>query len=163
MASGFIISEITLTVSIIVLAALFSGMMLSASSRFENVYSSSIESLTTRLNTDIKIVMAVKSAPDEVKIWVKNVGKTVIYPSIVAKSNLIFGPEGNFKVVPYNAGSPPTWSFNVENDLDGDGNWDPQELSAITIHWDSNLVGGDYIVKFELYGCIGETYIFKIV
>lgn len=80
----------------------------------------------------------------DVSVWVKNVGSKRL--SAVAKIDVLFGPEGNFALIPYKddvGGGFPYWDWSIENDT----HWNPTATARITIHYGNILGSGRYFVK----------------
>jgi len=110
----------------------------------------------------IEVFFAVNISSTNVKVWVKNIGGNEIRKALIEKLDVIFGPRGNFRRIPYNAAGPPTWTYQIVNDVDGDGNWDFGETIEITIVWDKTLEAGDYYVKVVTYNGISDHYWFSV-
>ena len=163
MSSSHILSEAILTITTIVLATTLSLTVFFNLQTFENNYSEIVVETSRNLKSDIKIIYAAKTDNHEVKIWIKNSGKTRFSKNVLAfSSTLIFGPKENFKVIPYNSSSPPTWNFTIISSFNQDSFWDPHELLEILILWDSNLPLGKYYVRFTVYDGISKTYTFTV-
>ncbi len=79
----------------------------------------------------------------DVFLWVKNIGATRI--TAVERSDIFFGPQGNFSRIPYNTGNP-YWTYQVENGTD----WVPTATLKITIHYGVPLTPGQYYAKVTL-------------
>jgi archaellum component FlaG (FlaF/FlaG flagellin family) len=80
----------------------------------------------------------------DVLVWVKNIGATRIVP--LEKSDIFFGPEGNFVRIPHQSeagGTFPYWTSTVENAAE----WVPTATVRITIHHDVTLASGRYYIK----------------
>ncbi|MCL4436194.1 MAG: hypothetical protein M1503_10445 [Thaumarchaeota archaeon] len=59
---------------------------------------------------------------------------------------------GEFSRIKYNATSGSKWNYTIENDLIGDGIWDPLETIKITITLGSPLSTGDYVTFATFQG-----------
>jgi archaellum component FlaF (FlaF/FlaG flagellin family) len=162
MSSEFLVPGLIVTVSIIIAVAIFSGAMFSSFSEANSLYAILTRESMTRFETNLKILFAYKVSSNKVKVWIKNLGLTKISPQTVQKSTVLFGPEGKFRIIDYDSSQAPTWSFEVTNDMDGDGFWGPQEVLEVSIEWPEYLGQGDYYVKFTLYGGIEDYYRFTI-
>lgn len=94
----------------------------------------------------------------DVFVWVKNVGSTRIIP--IERSDVFFGPEGNFVRIPYQSesGGYPYWTAEVENAAD----WSPTSTIKITIHFGSSLSTGRYFVKVIIPNGITDEYTFSM-
>lgn len=161
MSADFAVSGIMLTIVMVVLATLFSGMMLSSIVALQELNHGILVKDGYNSKAEVKIVFSAKISSTEAKLWIKNVGEAGISSSTIAKSTLLFGPSGNFKVLTYGNESPPYWNFTII-DEDEDGKWSPQETLEISIIWSEPLPTGDYYAKFVLYGGIEDSFTFKI-
>jgi hypothetical protein len=88
----------------------------------------------------------------EVFLWVKNIGATRIIA--LEQSDLFFGPEGNFARIPYNTGTYPYWTSDVENALE----WTPTATLKVTIHYGVPLSSGRYFAKMTLPNGVSADY-----
>jgi len=129
-----------------------------------NTFRVNERNIKDKIQTQITIVFATINTNDTVKVWIKNTGIKEIHEDLIPKSDLFFGPKGNFKRIPYetSTASPPRWNYTIVNDVDGDGNWDPGETIEVTIIWDTALDLGEYYVKFVLYNGVDDDYTFSI-
>ena len=162
MSSTNILSETILTVATIILVTTLSLTAFLNLQIFGNSYSGIANEVSKCLKADIKIVYAAKTGDYEAKIWVKNSGKTRFSINTITNSILIFGPKGNFRIVPYNYSSPPTWNFTIISAFNEDDFWDPCELLEILVLWDSELTSGKYYIRFTVYDGISKTYTFTV-
>ncbi|MFZ0545852.1 MAG: hypothetical protein WAM60_10470 [Candidatus Promineifilaceae bacterium] len=93
----------------------------------------------------------------DVFAWVKNVGSTRIIP--IEKSDVFFGPEGNFVRIPYQSeagGTFPYWTADVENASE----WTPTATVRFTIHYDVTLTSGRYYIKVTIPNGITVEQVF---
>jgi hypothetical protein len=88
----------------------------------------------------------------EIFLWVKNIGSTRVIA--LEQSDLFFGPEGNFARIPYNTGSYPYWTADVENAAE----WTPTATLKITIHYGVPLSPGRYFAKVTLPNGVSADY-----
>lgn len=164
MASSSVITESILSVAAIVSIAIVLAAFIPGLYYIESAQRSYVAQLKTELETDVKIIFASGAeGSTEVKIWVKNTGYTAISSTLIGSgSDLFFGPKGAFQHIPFNNTSPPTWSYVIVNDLDDDGEWDPQETIQIQVSLTSGLSAGDYYVRFSVYTGSYDEYWFSI-
>lgn len=88
----------------------------------------------------------------EVFLWVKNIGTSRI--TAPEMGDLFFGLEGNFGRIPYNTGSYPYWTSEIENAAE----WTPTATLKITIHYGVPLPSGRYFAKLTLPNGISTDY-----
>lgn len=113
--------------------------------------------LDDRLRSQVAVIHAAKSAEyaDVALVWVKNIGSNSI--KAVERCDLFFGPEGDFKLIPYGSGDPH-WEYSLENDT----YWKPAATLRITVDLDYVLVPGErYFVKVALPNGIADEYYFS--
>lgn len=161
--SQTVISEIILTTTAIAMSTFLALSIISSSSSFDYLFKTNERKMKDRILTDIMIIFGINDTENSVKIWVKNIGINEVHQSLIPKSDIFFGPKGNFTRIPYEdkTTSTPMWNYTIAND-DGDGNWDPGETLEINIIWGSVLSPGEYFVKFILYNGVSDDYIFSI-
>jgi len=108
-----------------------------------------------RIRSKIQII-EVSDSSSEVYAWIKNVGASRILG--VDKSDVFFGPEGNFARIPYSAAAttPPYWNYTVENGTE----WGPTATIKVTIYLASSP-SGSYYFKFVLPNGIADQDIYS--
>jgi hypothetical protein len=122
--------------------------------------SSMAETVDERMKSRINIVHAANSANrTEVYLWIKNVGTQRILG--VEESDVFFGEENDFVLVPYiaDAGTTyPRWDFTLVNDTE----WGTSATIKITIHYNSDPGAGTYFTKFIIPNGIADDYYFSM-
>lgn len=88
----------------------------------------------------------------EVFMWVKNIGSSRIIA--LEQSDVFFGPVGNFGRIPYDSGTYPYWTGQLENATD----WSPTATLKITIHYGVPLTTGRYFAKVTLPNGVSADY-----
>ncbi|PCN49868.1 hypothetical protein B6U99_07485 [Candidatus Geothermarchaeota archaeon ex4572_27] len=163
-ASSTVITEAILTVAAMVSLAVVLAAFMPSLYYLESAHQGYVMRLKTELETEVKVIFASGAVgSNEVKIWVKNVGSTSIPSELIGEaSDLLFGPEGGFKRIPYGSSTLPTWSYTIVNDRDSDDDWDPQETIEIRLLFDENLTEGDYYVRFAVYTGSYDEYTFSL-
>ena len=108
-----------------------------------------------KIRSKIEII-EVSDSGNNVYVWVKNVGVTRILG--IDKSDLFFGPEGDFSRIPYDAlaSSRPCWNYIIENA----SAWEPTATIKITIYLNS-APSGSYYLKFVLPNGITDQEIYS--
>jgi len=128
--------------------------------RSSQAMSSMAETVDERMQSRINVVHAANNAGrTEVYLWIKNVGSQRILE--IEKSDLFFGPENNFQLVPYvtNAGGlNPSWTYQLVNDTE----WKTSATVKITIIYDSDPGAGTYFVKFIIPNGISDDFYFSM-
>lgn len=163
MASSAVISEVYLTLAVVVAASVLSASFYTSLQRVADVEREKTIEFKREIGTRVKILFAAQYNGTAVKLWVKNVGLDTIKASLIGeKADLFFGPEGEFKYIPYDESSPPTWTYTLKNDVDGDGDWDPSETIEILVNSGSTLSSGDYYVKYSAYTGASSEYTFTL-
>jgi len=164
MSSSTVITESVLTIAAIVSIAIVLAAFIPNLYYLESAHRGYVMRIKTQLETEVEIIFASGSVgSDEVKVWVKNVGHAPISSRLIGEaSDLLFGPKGNFARIPFNSPTVPTWNYTIVNDLDCDGDWDPQETIELTIHYSESLSEGDYYVRFAVYTGSYDEYFFSL-
>jgi len=156
-----VISECIITIGVVIASAIavsaFIANLTGLGAVITLKHSTDKETMLTR----IEVVFATNTSSSSVKVWVKNIGIHSISGPLIEKSDLFFGPRGNFTRIPYGGPGPPMWEYTIAND-DGDGDWEPGETIEITITVDYTLGPGDYYVKFVTYRGAYDDYSFSI-
>jgi hypothetical protein len=128
--------------------------------RSSQAMSSMADTVDERMKSRINIVHAANSADrTEVYLWVKNVGSQRILA--VEGSDIFFGLENNFVLVPYVTDAPegsPWWEFSLVNDTE----WKTSATIKITIHYDADPGAGTYFAKFIIPNGISDDYYFSM-
>ncbi|MGQ9682368.1 MAG: hypothetical protein ACUVX9_07520 [Anaerolineae bacterium] len=110
-----------------------------------------------RLGSQITVVHACKSGDhaDTAFVWVKNIGATSI--QAVERCDVFFGPEGEFRLIPYGSGDPH-WEYMVEND----SSWRPTATLRVTVDFDHVLLPGErYFFKITTPNGVSSEYYFS--
>jgi archaellum component FlaF (FlaF/FlaG flagellin family) len=108
-----------------------------------------------RVKSKIEIIN-VSDESNNVYVWVKNVG--VIRIEGLERTDVFFGPDGNFQRIPYGASGSvkPYWDYAIENaDI-----WSPAATLRITIHEDA-VAPGEYYVKVVTPNGISDNSLFS--
>ncbi len=111
--------------------------------------------LSERIKTSLKILYAV-NASSTVKIWIKNVGSSIIAPSDIEKANVFFGKD--LACYTYSA-SGVGWSYTI---LSGAENWRPNETLEVTLTPSTPLTAGQYYVSFVSHNGVKDEYTMSI-
>ncbi len=114
-----------------------------------------VQRIDDRIRSNIKII-EISSNGTEVYIWIKNIGASTI--GAIEKSDVFFGPEGNFARIPFGTtGSPlPYWDYALE---DGSDVWKPSSTLKITIHLQEAQSGVQF-VKVVAHNGISDWQLF---
>jgi hypothetical protein len=112
-----------------------------------------------RIASQIEIVHATgQDGNPEVNVWVKNIGAAKIAP--VDRTDVFFGPSGDFQRIPYGTDSSctaPCWYETLENATD----WSQTATMRITIKEEANLATGTtyYIKVVTSNGTVDSKYL----
>jgi len=162
--SHVITVEAIITIAVVVGASALAYAFTAGASTLTATYIESQRAESVKVKTAVKVVFAANSSETEVRVWVKNVGLTWMAGDLVARGDVFFGPSGNFTRIPhYEEGmAPPYWTYEIAEDLDGDGVWDPSETIVITIVLSEPLQPGEYYVKYVTYNGVSDCMWFSI-
>lgn len=106
-----------------------------------------------RIRSQIKIIEIAKDS-DKVYAWVKNVGASNI--GGIQKSDIFWGPEGNFARIIYGGATKPYWDYVIENDT----KWGSTATVKITIYLPS-APSGSYYFKLVIPNGISDWKLFS--
>jgi flagellar protein FlaG len=158
-----VITEGYFIIAALIIASVLSANVLYSTQQISQAYVERAKEIKNKAMMEVVIIFATGSNnSDVVYAWVKNVGKARIPSNLIEKSDLFFGPLGNFERIPYNASSPPSWNYTIVNDLNSNNSLDPQETISITIQLSYNLTTGDYYLRFATYSGAYDEYEFSI-
>jgi len=162
--SHVVTAEAIITIAVVVGASALAYAFTAGASALTTTYLESQKAESIRVRTSVKIVFAANSSETEVSIWIKNIGLTRFGGSLIAQGDLFFGPSGNFTRIPYyeDGMAPPYWTYEIAEDLDGDGVWDPCETIRITIVLPQPLESGEYFVKYVTYNGVSDYMWFSV-
>lgn len=128
--------------------------------RSSQAMSSMAETVDERMKSRINIVHAANSANrTEVYLWIKNIGDQRILE--VEKSDLFFGPEDDFDLIPNTAnagGLYPQWDFELVND----DQWETSATVRITITYNDDPGADTYFAKFIIPNGISDDFYFSM-
>ncbi len=112
------ISESYMIVISIVAASILSAAVLPSVSQITQVYNNKAQDFKIESETGVKVIFSFGADGETaIDVWVKNTGKTRIQSSLIEKSDVFFGPVGEFSRIQYNETSGSKWNYSIENDL----------------------------------------------
>jgi len=104
-------------------------------------------------------LMAVNTSDTTAKVWIKNIGTTIMPDAVIMEGDVIFGEYGNFSYQTYSE-SGAGWKFSI---LGGsDNNWQSSETIEIIITSATAFDEGDYYFSFTTHNGINDDIIFTI-
>jgi len=129
-----------------------------AISRSEGVIVGVADAVNDRMQSQIKIIQVANDGYD-IHVWVKNVGTAEIVS--IEQSDVFFGPTDNFSRVVYGTSGPPYpyWNYQIEGDSDS---WNPAVTIKVSIHMETSLSSGTYLVKMVIPNGISEEKVFGV-
>jgi len=163
LGTSIIVSEVYLTVAVLISASVLSTAFYSSLQRVSDAQRERSTEFVRNLGTSVRILFAAKFNSTTIKVWVKNIGVETIHSNLIgSKADLFLGPKGNFQRVAYSSPSPPTWTYALKNDVNSNGNWDPGETVEITANMGTSLTAGDYFVRYSAYTGSSHDFTFTI-
>ena len=158
MVSG-VMSEGILIIASVVIATSIAGVVISQLGVFESTFTATTEGQKDMILTKIKIVYATSTTPDNVNVWVKNIG---VNPIVNANNtDVYFGEIDSVTRIPLNTKKQldDTWLF------DGplpEPDWQIANTHSINIT-DNDLVSGvTYVVSITTPNGVSDEYVFSI-
>ena len=154
-----IVSEGIVLVAVVIAAATISQVFLSSIGGLQQGSIAMSEKLSDKMETEIAILMAVNTSDTTAKIWIKNVGTSIMPSAVIKEGDVLFGEYGNFAYTDYSE-SGAGWKFSI---LGGsDNNWQSSETIEITITSASAFTAGDYYFSYTTHNGIKDDIIFTI-
>lgn len=162
--SSTVISEAYLTIAVVIAASVLSSAFTVGLTRVQDLQREQLNSYQEKIEVQVKIIYVhAKQNNNTIIVWIKNVGTKTLPMSLVTDgSDVYFGNSTDYRRVTYNGGSNPKWTVTLENDIDGDGRWDPKETIKVVITWATTLSTGDYMVKMVTYLGTKDDYTFSV-
>ncbi len=151
-----IIVTVLLIIAGVVTATVLVNAVSPVISQSEGAIASAADAINDRMKSDIKVIYAAREGSD-INIWVKNVGITGI--GSIERSDIFFGPEGNFARAVFAVSGPPYPYWNYSGGTDG---WEPAVTIEITIHPESMPSPGTYMVKMVIPNGIADEITFGV-
>ncbi len=129
--------------------AIFNGLY-PAITRSSGAITSATTKLNDRIESRIEIIQVGDNVTD-VDVWVKNVGTVDIVS--IDRTDIFFGPEGDFYRVDYGGPTLPYWEYQLEG---SNSQWSQAVTLKITIHPTDSLTTGTYLVKVVIPNGIAD-------
>ena len=154
-----IVSEGIVLVAVVIAAATISQVFLSSIGGLQQGSIGMSEKLSDKMETEIAILMAVNTSDTTAKVWIKNVGTSIMPAAVIMEGDVLFGEYGDFAYLEYSEAGAG-WKFSI---LGGsDNNWQSSETIEITITSASAFTEGDYYFSYTTYNGINDDIIFTI-
>ncbi len=149
-----------LTVAAIVAVVAVTNAVLPSVGRTTGALISTSGVVQQRIASQIEIVSATgQNGNPDASVWVKNIGASTIDP--INRTDLFFGPTGNFHRVPYGGAgcAAPCWEYTLVNAT----SFEPTATLAVTVHTGANLsTGQTYYVKIVTPNGVDDSKYFTI-
>jgi flagellar protein FlaG len=150
-----------LTIAAIVAIVAVVNAVLPSVSRTSGALISASGAVEDRIASQIEIVHATGQDGDpDADVWVKNTGSSTIDP--ITRTDIFFGPEGNFQRMTYGTDSSctaPCWYYSIENASD----WEPTATLHVTVKYDDDLATGTtYYIKVVTPNGIADSKFFTV-
>ncbi len=146
-------------VAVVIAAATISQVFLSSIGGLQQGSVAMSEKLSDKMETEIALLKAVNTSSTIVKVWIKNVGSSVMPLDSVKNGDVLFGEYGDFDYLTYSE-SGAGWDYSILGSTDS--NWNPSETIEMTITNASDLVKGDYYFSYTTHNGVNEELIFSI-
>ena len=154
-----VVSEGIVLVAVVIAAATISQVFLSSIGGLQQGSVAMSEKLSDKMETEIAILKAVNTSSTTVKVWIKNVGSSIMPLDSVKIGDVLFGEYGNFDYLTYSE-SGAGWDYTVLGSTDS--NWNPSETIEITVTTASALAKGDYYFSYTTHNGVNEELYFSI-
>jgi len=147
-----IVTVLLIISGVVAALAIFNGVM-PAIDRSQSAIVDATNKASDRIGSRISIIQAGASG-SQVKLWVKNVGTTVI--DSVSQSDLFLTSSSEIEIIPYGGASTPRWEYSLVGDQSV---WQQSGTAAVVIYLSESLSSGTYLIRMVLpNGVCDETY-----
>ena len=154
-----VISEGIVLVAVVIAAATISQVFLSSIGGLQQGSVVMSEKLSDKMETEIAILKGVNTSDTTVKVWIKNVGTSIMPLESVRIGDVLFGEYGDFDYMTFSE-SGTGWDYDILGSTDS--LWQPSETIEITVTSATVLVKGDYFFSYTTHNGINEELIFSI-
>jgi archaellum component FlaF (FlaF/FlaG flagellin family) len=152
------ISDGIVLIAVVISAVALSQSFLQSMNIIQTKNSESASTLSEKISTDIKIINAQVTSNSSLKIWVKNVGRSTIYPSNIADSDVFFGDANTIERLNYNV-TGFGWTYIILNQ--DSSRWRPGETIEITITLGEPFIEtNEYYVNMATHNGVKSSYFF---
>jgi flagellar protein FlaG len=150
-----------LTIAAIVAIVAVVNAVLPSVSRTSGALISASGAVEDRIASQIEIVHATGQDGDpDADVWVKNTGSSTIDP--ITRTDVFFGPEGNFQRMTYGTDSSctaPCWYYSIENA----SAWEPTATLHVNVKYSDDLASGTtYYIKVVTPNGIADSKFFTV-
>ena len=157
--SQSVVSEGIILVAVVIAAATISQVFLSSIGGLQQGSLAMSDKLSDKMETEIAILKAVNTSDNTVKVWIKNVGSSIMPADSIKIGDVLFGEYGDFDYIMYSE-SGAGWKFSI---LGGsDNNWQSSETIEVTVTSDTPFSGGDYYFQYITHNGVSDEIIFTI-
>jgi archaellum component FlaG (FlaF/FlaG flagellin family) len=154
-----VVSEGIVLVAVVIAAATISQVFLASIGGLQHNSLTMSEKLSDKMETDITILKAVNTSDTLVKVWIKNIGSSIIPSALIKEGDILFGEYGSFSYIDYSE-SGAGWKFTILGS--SDTNWQSSETLEITVTSSTPFVKGDYYFSYTTHNGVKEEIIFTI-
>jgi len=96
------VSEGIMLIAVVVAAVTLSQSFLQSMNIIQTKAGETSKIIGDKISTGVKIIYGYKVNDTSIKIWVKNTGDSILFPSNIADSDVFFGDENRIERVNYN-------------------------------------------------------------
>lgn len=146
-----VMTEVLLAVVSVVVASTVAGLYISSMNQASDLQKLQLAKIKEEIEYSCKVVFAHgRDSATSMKMWVKNTGARSFSPQLLEYSEIIILRPDGITYARY-GNSPPGWRYNLINDVDRDGNWDPSETVEVEVSLEKPLIRGDYQARLILF------------
>ncbi|MDH5807081.1 MAG: hypothetical protein QXW62_00685 [Candidatus Methanomethylicaceae archaeon] len=138
-----VITESIMTIAIIIAASMVATTMIQSLYDMEIGNKVLLNNIKESILTKLKIIFVTNISSNELRIWIKNIGKKEIDYKFIEKFSIFLGKRGDIKYIPFGDSSKPFWNYSLINN----SILNPYETMEITVFLDSYIEPGDWYVR----------------
>ena len=151
------VSEGIMMIAVVIAAVTLSQSFLQSMNVIQTKAGETSTTLGDKISTDVKIIYADKVNETSIKVWIKNTGDSILFPSNIADSDIFFGDENNIERVNYNI-TGFGWNYNILSE--DTSRWRQGETIEIQITLNIPTSGAnEYYVSFVTHNGV-KTHLY---
>lgn len=153
------VSEGIMLIAVVVAAVTLSQSFLQSMNIIQTKAGETSTILGDKLSTNVKIINVYMANETSIKVWVKNTGDSVLYPTNIADSDVFFGDEKGVERLNYNV-TGVGWNYAILSE--DTSRWRQGETIEILITLGAPITAADeYFVSYVTHNGVKTNLYFN--
>jgi archaellum component FlaG (FlaF/FlaG flagellin family) len=153
------LSEGIMLIAVVIAAVTLSQSFLQSMNFIQTKASETSSYIGDKISTDVKIINVYLVNQTSVRMWIKNIGDSILYPTNIADSDVFFGNKNGIVRLNYNM-TGTGWNYAILGE--DTSRWRQGETIEILITLGAPSVGEDeYYVSFVTYNGVKTNLYFN--